>query len=79
MVISSIVLLYATYVLLGVFVLFSLFNLFHTLRFGLIGYSGLFVSLAYLVVATVLISHLFELIQSHDWTETLTLPFGSTE
>lgn len=77
MIISSAIILYAIYLLVGVFVLFSLFNLFHTFRFGLIGYSGLFVSLAYLLVATVLISHLFELIQSHDWTETLTLPFGT--
>lgn len=74
--ISSLVLLYAFYVVLGIFVLFALMNIFHLFRFGLIGFSGLFVGLAFVVVAGLLVTQSLDLVRSHDWTETFTLSFS---
>lgn len=73
--ISSVILLYIFYVLLGVFLLFSLINLFHLFRFGLIGFGALFMGLVYVVLAAFIVFHSLDIAQGHDWTESFILPF----
>ncbi len=73
--ISSVILLYAFYVLLGIFLLFSLINLFHLFRFGLIGFGALFMGLVYVVLATLIVFRSLDIAHGHEWTESLILPF----
>lgn len=74
--ISSVILLYAFYVLLGIFLLFSFINLFHLFRFGLIGFGAVFVGLMYVAFAALIVFRSLDVAHGHEWTESLTLPFG---
>lgn len=76
MVLSAFILSYIFYAVIGVFLLFALANLFHLLRFGLVGFGGLFVGLVFVAAAALLVFQAVDTIQAADWSASLTLPFS---
>ncbi|MDO8559741.1 MAG: hypothetical protein Q7S23_01745 [bacterium] len=67
-------LLYVVYlVLVGVFILYSFFNLYHLLRFGSPLIVTLGVSLLYLLGAVTLLSTSWAFISGIDWSSTIDL------
>lgn len=49
------------------FILYSLFNFYHLLRFGFFSFTNIAFMIAYLVVSAVLLALSFNLLAAFDW------------
>lgn len=57
------------------FIIYSLFNIYHLLRFGFASFTNALIIIAYLIVATIVIMSSFNLLMTINWqTPLLNLP-----
>ena len=69
------------------FVIYSLFNIYHLIRFGFFSLTNIAVMILYIIVAAILIMYSFELLMQVDWNITLidwnnlkiNIPFGDNK
>ena len=69
------------------FIVYSLFNIYHLIRFGFFSLTNIAVMILYIIVAAILIMYSFELLMQVDWNITLidwnnlkiNIPFGDNK
>ena len=69
------------------FIVYSLFNIYHLIRFGFFSLTNIAVMILYIIVAAILIMYSFELLMQVDWNITLidwnnlkiNIPFGDNQ
>ena len=69
------------------FMIYSLFNIYHLIRFGFFSLTNILVMILYIIVAALLLIYSFELLLQVDWSMTLidlgnlkiNLPFGDNQ
>lgn len=71
MVINLSIFYYLYLIVVFIFLLFSVFNLYHLLRFGFASIGNIFVIFAYILIAVMLLSTSFELLSLIDWHQPL--------
>ena len=71
MVISLAIFYYLYLVILGIFVLYSLFNIYHLLRFGFLTITNILVIIIYLAAASWLVVFSLSVLMTIDWSRTL--------
>ena len=69
--ISLIIFYYLYLLMVFVFLLYSLFNLYHLLRFGFASLTNILVILIYIIVSCLLLIFSFSLLLSIDWSAPL--------
>jgi len=69
---------YAYLLVVLFFVIFSLFNLYHLMRFGFLTLSNLFIMILYIVMAISLLIFSFDILMQIDWTVELNITTGSS-
>lgn len=65
------VIYYVFLVAVGIFVLYSLFNIYHLLRFGFLSVTNILVVLIYILAASFLLYYAFEQLMTVDWSQPL--------
>ena len=69
------------------FIVYSLFNIYHLIRFGFFSLTNILVMILYIIVSALLLMYSFELLMPVDWNVTLidlnnfkiNLPFGDNQ
>ena len=69
------------------FIVYSLFNIYHLIRFGFFSLTNILVMILYIIVSALLLMYSFELLMQVDWNVTLidlnnfkiNLPFGDNQ
>ena len=71
MVITLSIFYYLFLVAVGIFVLYSLFNLYHLLRFGFMSATNILIMIIYIIVASILLYYAFGQLLTVDWNQPL--------
>lgn len=73
MIITVSVFYYAFFVVVGVFLLYSAFNLYHLFRFGFLTVTNILVISLYFFLALTYLAFAFQLLGVTDWSPTLVI------
>jgi len=71
MAITLAVIYYVFLVMVGIFVLYSLFNIYHLLRFGFLSIANIVAIMIYITIACFLLYYAFGQLMTVDWSKPL--------